>query len=158
MHEYDIELREGASKDVGQVNRLADIYMDDCEDVEERRLERKERYEESTFARYEMRLKDMSRKMTGLGIEHDFMDLAMLKKEELFADKKMQEENESYKQYLIKKEKKKHMKQELKQIHKDKLREDLNFDYELDPVKLEKLDPIEMEEGLKKMEEIRKIK
>ena len=50
------------------------------------------------------------------------------------------------------------MKEQLKKVHKEKLREDLNFDYELDPVKLEKLDPLEMEEGLQKMEEIRKMK
>jgi hypothetical protein len=59
-----------------------------------------------------------------------------MKKEQLFADKKMQEENESYQQYLIKKDKKKKMKEELQKIHKEKLREDLNFDYEIDPVKL----------------------
>ena len=59
-----------------------------------------------------------------------------MKKEQLFADKKMQEENESYQQYLIKKDKKKKMKEELQKIHKEKLREDLNFDYEIDSVKL----------------------
>ena len=56
--------------------------------------------------------------MSSLGIEHEWEDLALLKKEELFADKNMQEENASYKQYLIKKEKKKHMKEELKKVHK----------------------------------------
>lgn len=50
------------------------------------------------------------------------------------------------------------MKEELNKIHKDKLREDLNFDYEIDPVKLEKLDPLEMQKGLQKMEEIKRLK
>lgn len=50
------------------------------------------------------------------------------------------------------------MKEELKKAHKEKLREDLNFDYELDPVKLEQLNPLEMEEGLRKMEEIKRLK
>ena len=29
MHEYDIELREGATKDIKQLNKLSGIYLDE---------------------------------------------------------------------------------------------------------------------------------
>lgn len=57
MHEYDIELRDAAKKDVKQLNKLSGIYLDEYEDVEEYRLEKKEIYEASSFGKYEIKLK-----------------------------------------------------------------------------------------------------
>lgn len=56
-----------------------------------------------------------------------------LSKENLFEDKKLLEEEQSFQKYLHKKEKKKNMKKELKEIHESVLRDDVDFDRNQQP-------------------------
>lgn len=80
------------------------------------------------------------------GIELELDDLKSMKRDLLFNQKKQREEQLQFQKYKLKKEKKNEAKEYFKKIHKERLREDLDFendyksrfkDYQYDPLDIE---------------------
>ena len=72
-------------------------------------------------------MEDIQKLLSKHGIKFELSELKTLKMELLFKDKKLKEDQLAYQKFLQRKEKKKKAKEILGKIHKEKLRDDLNF-------------------------------
>lgn len=95
---------------------------------EDAKLERSMLLAESSFGKQSKKLKSLSLRMEQLGVSCSSEEVKELGKRLLFEEKAMLEKEQNFQKYLQKKEKKKHMKEELRKVHSNVLRDDVDFD------------------------------
>ncbi len=120
--------------------------MDEYQDLKYDSNNKKELYDASSFGKIDAKMQQLENRLKLQGIELELDDLKSMKRDLLFNQKKQREEQLQFQKYMLKKEKKNEAKEYFKKIHKERLREDLDFendyksrfkDYQYDPLDIE---------------------
>lgn len=120
--------------------------MDEYQDLKYDSNNKKDLYDASSFGKIDAKMQQLENRLKLQGIELELDDLKSMKRDLLFNQKKQREEQLQFQKYMLKKEKKNEAKEYFKKIHKERLREDLDFendyksrfkDYQYDPLDIE---------------------
>lgn len=120
--------------------------MDEYQDLKYDSNNKKDLYDASSFGKIDAKMQQLENRLKLQGIELELDDLKSMKRDLLFNQKKQREQQLQFQKYMLKKEKKNEAKEYFKKIHKERLREDLDFendyksrfkDYQYDPLDIE---------------------